>query len=423
MATNSFDEKYKKNIEGLAKANNVDMNDAADMLRSNLSGTTQYQGGGVLDFNTANADLQSYLSSPEARGNSGGSGSSGYDDSNERYLTKLASERENARIAALRKSIDSTVAGYEEDIKNIPKQYQPLKDQTEINRYTSEKSLKEMLANGGQTVSGFGRTEMLNLHTGQNKELSTINATEQAAVDKLKFAINQAREAGSQEELAIKSEATADLMERLYNERLRAAKESKEDFTNTAGAYSGNYQAQIDSLIASGVSENDYRVKLLKAMQNEEKRQKTAAEAEAEQRAFENWLKEQANSRENAETSYTINKPYYKPSSGGGSGSNMTASQAMTAWKAGIRTVDVVSAMQQHYGSNFAETASIANTDTLKAIQAGAQSAMESVPAGTPQKQYVMASAAIKYLQNAVDTYQLTEAQAEKIARNMGINL
>ena len=379
---NSFEEKYKKNIDGLATANKVDTGTAAAMLKSNLAGTTSYKGGGILDFNAANADLKNYLSGEAAKGSPGVGSSS--ESSNEDYLTRMARERERAQIAALKKSVDNAVSGYEEDIKNVPAQYQPMKDQTEVNRYTSEKALKESLANSGQMASGFGRTEQLNLHTGQNKELSSINAAEQTALDKLRLAIKQAREAQSQEELSITASSTASLMDNLYNERLRATAESKA-----------------------------------------EQAARAQAEAEANQNAFENWLKEQENDRANAETKYALGKPYYKASSGGsgsGSGSNLSESQAMTAWKAGIRTPSVVSAMQQHYGSSFAETAGIASEDTLAAIKSAAQSAMESVPAGTPQKQYVMVSAALKYLQNAVNTYQLTEAQAEKIARSMGIN-
>ena len=38
------------------------MSVGADMLRSNLAGTTQYKGGGVLDYGVANKDLQAFRS-------------------------------------------------------------------------------------------------------------------------------------------------------------------------------------------------------------------------------------------------------------------------------------------------------------------------------------------------------------------------
>jgi hypothetical protein len=362
---NSFDEKYKKNIDGLAVANKVDVGTAAAMLQSNLAGKTSYQGGGVLDYNTANADLKKYIASEEGKGSSGGGGNSGssfYDTSNEDYLTRLSNERENAQIAALKKSVDNTVSGYEEDIKNIPAQYQPLKDQTEVNRYASQKILNESLANTGQTASGFGRTETLDLQTGQNKELSTINATEKAAINKLKLAISQAKEAKSQQELSIKSNSTADLMESLYNERLRATSEAKEDYANTVGAYDDDYQAEIDNLLAQGLSANDYRIKLLKAQQANKKTAQAQAEAEADQKEFENWLKEQANNRENAETEYSTNKPYYKSSSGKGTSKpTLTYTQAKQLYEDGVKTEQVTDAL--HYYTNQSFEGNLAEVD------------------------------------------------------------
>lgn len=307
---NSFEEKYKKNIEWLSAANKVDTGTAAAMLKSNLAGTTSYKGGGILDFNAANADLKNYLSSETAKGSPSVGGTS--ESSNEDYLTRMAREREKAQIAALKKSVDNAVSGYEEDIKNVPAQYQPMKDQTEVNRYTSEKALKESLANSGQMASGFGRTEQLNLHTGQNKELSSINAAEQTALDKLKLAIKQAREAQSQEELSITASSTASLMDNLYNERLRSTAESKA-----------------------------------------EQAARAQAEVEANQNAFENWLKEQENDRANAETKYALGKPYYKASSGG-SGSakatkpTLTYTQAKELYDEGVRTSQVTSTLQYY---------------------------------------------------------------------------
>lgn len=293
---NSFDEKYKKNIDSLATANKVDTGTAAAMLRSNLAGTSNYAGGGVLNYNTANTDLKNYLNTPEARGASTNTGTV----DNSSYLESIASARERAQIAALKKSVDNTVSGYEADIKNIPDQYQPLKDQTEVNRYTAEKSIKESLANTGQTASGFGRTEQLNLQTGQNKELSTLNATEQAAVDKLKLAISQAKAAGSQEELRINADSTASLMESLYNESVRAAQNQ--------GA--------------------------------------------AEQQSFENWLKEQANNREEAELSYNLGKPYYKEGSGT-SKPTLTYAQAKQLYDDGVKTTQVTDTLKYYTNQSF----------------------------------------------------------------------
>ena len=63
------------------------------------------------------------------------------------------------------------------------------------------------------------------------------------------------------------------------------------DFDNTIGAYSGDYQAQINKLKAQGYSDDSYEVKSLNSARNNKKAGIASSQAEAEQQAFENQIK------------------------------------------------------------------------------------------------------------------------------------
>ena len=76
--------------------------------------------------------------------------------------------------------------------------------------------------------------------------------------------------------------------------------------------------------MSQGYSADSYQVKALQQARNEKLQALAAQQAKDEQQAFENSLAL-------AKTNYDINKPYYKASSGGGSGSGATKNAAYAA--------------------------------------------------------------------------------------------
>lgn len=112
--------------------------------------------------------------------------------------------------------------------------------------------------------------------------------------------------------------------------------QAKNDFNSTIGAYSSDYQAQINKLLAAGYSADSYEVKALQAQRNAKLENLRAAAIDAEQQQFENALAQQ-------KTDYTTSKPYYKPSSG--SGDSVTYAEAIIAYNAGDRSDAVLTAL------------------------------------------------------------------------------
>lgn len=85
-AFDAWKKKYASNISGIANSNDtagnygkgpVDTSVGTAMLISNLGGKTNYQGGGVLDFKQASAELQQAYAQDDANRNKGGGGGGG----------------------------------------------------------------------------------------------------------------------------------------------------------------------------------------------------------------------------------------------------------------------------------------------------------------------------------------------------------
>lgn len=109
-AFDAWKKKYASNISGLANSNDtagnygkgpVDMGVGADMLISNLKGTTNYQGGGSLDFGVASAELQkAYAADDKARSSGGSSNSGGTTQTSIQQASALQTKAQQAALAA-----------------------------------------------------------------------------------------------------------------------------------------------------------------------------------------------------------------------------------------------------------------------------------------------------------------------------------
>lgn len=107
-AFEAWKKKYASNIAGLANSNDtagnygkgpVDTSVGTDMLISNLKGTTNYKGGGALDFKQASAELQQAYAQDDANRNKGGGGGGGGRVDNS--VQRAADEQARVQKAAL----------------------------------------------------------------------------------------------------------------------------------------------------------------------------------------------------------------------------------------------------------------------------------------------------------------------------------
>lgn len=135
------------------------------------------------------------MSSPKYYTGGGGSYSNSsstvLDTINQMYDTK-----KQQAIAAIQNAMDNAIAGYEASIDALPQQYDPLRSQSEYERYKSQKALEEQLANSGNTYSGMGRQDTLNLQNSYSNQLNSLNMSEQNEKEELQRLIEQTRRDG-----------------------------------------------------------------------------------------------------------------------------------------------------------------------------------------------------------------------------------
>ena len=135
-----------------------------------------------------------YVSNPGNYAGGGGtqtSNQSMYDQINAWYEAQ-----KQAVINQIQHAMDQAVADYEASIEGLDRNYQPLRNQSEVERYKSEQALKEQLANGGNTYSGMGRQEALNLQNAYSNNITDINNQQQYELDNLLRAIQNVKAEG-----------------------------------------------------------------------------------------------------------------------------------------------------------------------------------------------------------------------------------
>lgn len=124
----------------------------------------------------------------------GGSGSTGYSRSPE--IDALVNAQKQAALAQLKAAVQKQVSGYNEQIAGLEPQYQGLRSQSEVERYKSQKALRESLANSGELSGGQGRQDLLNLQNAYSSRLNELNSQQQAQMDSLSRAIAEAKSQG-----------------------------------------------------------------------------------------------------------------------------------------------------------------------------------------------------------------------------------
>lgn len=124
-------------------------------------------------------------------GVSGGGSSSIYDQINAWY-----DAQKQAVINQIQHAMDQAIADYEKSIAGLDENYQPLRNQSEVERFKSEQALKEQLANSGNTYSGLGRQEALNLQNAFSNNIVDINNQQQNELEELQRAIQNVTSEG-----------------------------------------------------------------------------------------------------------------------------------------------------------------------------------------------------------------------------------
>lgn len=245
----------------------------------------------------------------------------------QRQRTQAALEANNAYIPQVNQQTD--------------KQLQDAYIAKQKARIEAPQALSAMGYTGGATESS-----LLGLDTGYQNQRGQIEQGRNEAIDKIRQNANQIQATGDanladtaaqyyQNMLASQNQAmTAAQNQRNWQSEFdaRQTANTRDEFLNTIGAYSNDYQSQINKVRDDGDPSNDWQIAYLNAARNQKISGINQSQAEAEQQAFENQLKAM-------ETEYKTSKPYYKPAGG------MTYSQALQAYLNGIETPEVLAAL------------------------------------------------------------------------------
>lgn len=133
-----------------------------------------------------------------------------YNDPMQAYLDALEAKRKE-RINAMKSMIDQqvgmAVGNLQGELGKIPEAYQPMKNQSEVNKYNAQIRLRENQANRGALDSGAGRQESLALQNNYGNNLNQIMLQEQAEKDEINRQIANVQAQGEMQ----KSQADYDM--------------------------------------------------------------------------------------------------------------------------------------------------------------------------------------------------------------------
>lgn len=288
-------------------------------------------------------------------------------------LNRLKRLQQKATANELKAQKEKTLQALAEREATIKPTYQNQRNLASANSQKGARSFSEYLANRGLTNSGASaQGEMNRLSTLQNT-LGTIDTNETNELNEIARARANAESDYASNLATANSKLEAEYFNNLLQENQRQRLIDEQLKQQSAQQYASDYQAEINNLLAQGYSPNSREVLQLSALrgdkianninnatnvsnalasiqagninynnaaalgwtveqaQNYYNTVRMQAQKEAEQQAFENWLKRQQLANDTAKTQYEINKPYYKASDNSNSDNtfSMNLSQAI----------------------------------------------------------------------------------------------
>lgn len=293
VKTNIYDSKNKKNLTGYIKEGKTYTDDGkrvSEGMQVQVSNGDTYE----MQSDGSSKKIGSITPNPERQTSTQRRVSSGQES--------MASEIQKA-FEAKNKALQD---GLNTQLGEIKQSSDDNRSQTYVNSRLSAIGNNEQLANQGlagelygSPMSGKSESSRINENVALGNNINAVNRQQTSLENNAKNTI------GSQ--IADNQLQMAQTIAQL---RQQERESQKAEYANTAGAYSQDYQAEINRLKAMGYTDDDYEIKVL----NQARQQKISgiaqSQAEAEQQAFENQLKLM-------ETQYKVNKPYYEPGTGG----------------------------------------------------------------------------------------------------------
>jgi hypothetical protein len=261
---------------------------------------------------------------PTGNESTGGGGGGGGGSAND-YYSDLLTEQERAAQERMQAALDANNAYIPQVNTYNDKRLQDAYISKELNRVNLPQQLSALGYSGGPT-----ETSMLGAMTGYENRRGTIEQDRSDALGKIRQNAAQIEATGN----ADLADAASNYYQNMITKAQRDQETYKNDFTNTIGAYSDDYMAKINELRLNGYSDDSFEIKALMAARNKKISDQQASQKDADQLAFENYLKQ-------TQLLYNVNKPYFKPTSGGA----LSYSEALKMYNAGSREQAVLDAL------------------------------------------------------------------------------
>jgi hypothetical protein len=243
------------------------------------------------------------------------------------YYADLLRKQEEAARQRTQSALEANNAYIPQINQYSDKQLQDAYISKELNRVNLPQQLSALGYSGGAT-----ETSMMGAQADYENRRGTIEQDRGDSLNKIRQNASQIEATGNADLADMSAQYYRDMIQKAQ----RDAETEKSEYASTVGAYASDYQAQINKLIAAGYSPDSYEVKVLNAARNQKISNQQSSQADADQRAFENYLK-------NAQLQYNISKPYFKPSSGGGG--SLSYSEALERYNDGERSSAVLSVL------------------------------------------------------------------------------
>lgn len=123
----------------------------------------------------------------------GSTGVSSYSQSLFDYFKEKNEKARQSSLDAIMAKLKMGEQQYNSNINDITDQYQALRNQSEVERYKTQRSMREALANRGQLDSGYGRQEQLLMDTQYGNAINSLNTQETKAKNDVQNLIAQLR--------------------------------------------------------------------------------------------------------------------------------------------------------------------------------------------------------------------------------------
>ena len=244
-ATGTFLEQNQDRINGIAKANNVDLNTAQSMFISNITRGTSYAGGGVANISDLNKAYTSSLSQNTGNSNTG---TSSYTD----QIAQALAQQKAAEEAAIKAQTEATVGSIEAYRPQVQSSYEDAARQAYINQMRSQGSLKDVLAAQGYS-GGMSETANLGLSSEYNAALGTAQQTKQSAETEIERMIAEARLTGNTDLASSMASYYQNYVANLQNQQEQSNYMSELQTQQQQTAYDNAYKLYAQGIRTAGV--------------------------------------------------------------------------------------------------------------------------------------------------------------------------